>query len=207
VVFKDYDGSQIGDIQTVKARRSATKPDDPTRTGYTFKGWDGNYTNIKENTTLTATYEIINYTITYNNMEDCINNNDNPATYTIESNDITLKDAEYRQGNYFDGWYSDQNFEQKVTSIPKGSTGNIILYAKWVSKSTNQGLWVEDIEPQMYTGSAIKPTVIVHDGGKTLILNKDYTISYKNNTKVNEDYESKLLLVRVIILDSHQSTF
>lgn len=35
-----------------------------------------------------------------------------------------------------------------------------------------------------YTGKAIKPTVTIKNGSKTLVLNKDYKVSYSNNTKV-----------------------
>ena len=35
-----------------------------------------------------------------------------------------------------------------------------------------------------YNGSAKKPTVIVKDGTKKLVLNTDYTVAYANNTKV-----------------------
>ena len=34
----------------------AVPPDDPTRDGYTFDGWDGDYTDITSYTTITATY-------------------------------------------------------------------------------------------------------------------------------------------------------
>lgn len=41
---------------------------------------------------------------------------------------------------------------------------------------------ISDIADQAYTGSAIQPTVTVKDGDKTLEKDKDYTISYSNNT-------------------------
>ncbi len=37
----------------------------------------------------------------------------------------------YKLGDTFHGWYTDAKFRKKVTSIPKGSTGNMTLYAKW----------------------------------------------------------------------------
>lgn len=41
---------------------------------------------------------------------------------------------------------------------------------------------IADIADQAYTGSAIEPTVTVKDGENTLEKDKDYTISYSNNT-------------------------
>ena len=43
---------------------------------------------------------------------------------------------------------------------------------------------VEDIEAQTYTGKAIKPAVKVFAKGKQLKKDVDYTVSYKNNTKI-----------------------
>lgn len=45
-----------------------------------------------------------------------------------------------------------------------------------------EGLWIEDIPDQTYTGSAFKPEVKVYNGEELLTNKKDYTVSYKNNT-------------------------
>ena len=57
VTFKDYDGSII-DTQTVKHGEDATAPEDPTREGYIFTGWDGNFTDVTSDLTITAQYEL-----------------------------------------------------------------------------------------------------------------------------------------------------
>ncbi|MDE7321210.1 MAG: hypothetical protein K2N73_00520 [Lachnospiraceae bacterium] len=46
-----------------------------------------------------------------------------------------------------------------------------------------KGIWIKDIPAQVYTGKAVKPEVQVYDDAKLLTLKKDYTVSYKNNTK------------------------
>lgn len=43
---------------------------------------------------------------------------------------------------------------------------------------------VSEISSKSYTGSAIKPSVTVKVNGKTLSLNKDYTVTYSNNISV-----------------------
>lgn len=55
VTFADYDGSIIS-TQSVESGGNAVPPADPTRDGYVFTGWDGNYTNVTEDVTVTATY-------------------------------------------------------------------------------------------------------------------------------------------------------
>jgi len=50
-----------------------------------------------------------------------------------------------------------------------------------------EGLRIEPIADQTYTGKAIKPAVVVYDGETLLVKNKDYTIdSYSKNTNVGQ---------------------
>ena len=120
-----------------------------TRTGYTFTGWntkkDGKGTTYKNKAsiknltsknkgtvTLYAQWKKTSYKITYN-LNGGKNSSSNPATYTIATSTITLKNPT-RSGYTFKGWYSDSKFKNKVTTIKKGSTGNKTLYAKWAKK-------------------------------------------------------------------------
>lgn len=67
VTFKDHDG-KILKMETVEDGKSATAPADPTRDGYVFAGWDGNYTNVTSDVTVTATYKAessASYTVTF----------------------------------------------------------------------------------------------------------------------------------------------
>ncbi|MCH5249663.1 MAG: hypothetical protein J1E98_07010 [Lachnospiraceae bacterium] len=50
----------------------------------------------------------------------------------------------------------------------------------------SEGFWVSDVSSQLYTGKAIKPAVNVYYGATLLTEKVDYTLSYKNNTKVND---------------------
>ena len=45
-------------------------------------------------------------------------------------------------------------------------------------------LSISNIGSKTYTGSQIKPSVTVKDGSKTLVNNKDYALSYSNNTNI-----------------------
>ena len=65
VRFKDWDGT-ILKKENVLNGQSATPPDDPTRKGYTFIGWDEDFTHVTKDLTVTAMYkeEIVYYTLT-----------------------------------------------------------------------------------------------------------------------------------------------
>lgn len=71
------------------------------------------------------------YTITYI-LYDGENNDDNPETYKTTTATITLKDPK-KKGYTFAGWYKEEKLKTQVKTIPKGSKGNITLYAKWTA--------------------------------------------------------------------------
>lgn len=100
--------------------------------GYTFTGWyegETKVTVIHESSTgdkeLTARWEVTEYPLTYLNTMGVTN--DNPASYTIESDTITFADLS-AEGFTFEGWYDG---ETKITEIAAGSYGERMLLAKW----------------------------------------------------------------------------
>ena len=114
--------------------------DEPTRTCYTFGGWytdstfknaiteiaAGSYGNIK----LYAKWTPTVYDITYH-LNGGINDSDNPSSYTIESEAITLM-VPVRVGYTFLGWtYDGQNEPIISVSITEGSHGERCFVANW----------------------------------------------------------------------------
>lgn len=55
VTFKDWNGSVLK-VQTVPDGGTATAPANPTRSGYTFSGWDRAFDNVTSNLIVTARY-------------------------------------------------------------------------------------------------------------------------------------------------------
>ena len=97
---------------------------DPTQTGYTFAGWeptDNIPLGSTGDKTFTATWEAIDYDITYI-MNGGTNDPTNPSSYTIED-EITLADPT-QTGYTFAGWEPTDN-------IPLGSTGDKTFTATW----------------------------------------------------------------------------
>jgi uncharacterized repeat protein (TIGR02543 family) len=108
---------------------------DPVRPGYEFNGWrnDGNVITNSigggstiENITLTATWELIRYDVTYE-TDGGTNNFDNPRDFNVEES-FTLLPA-VRTGYTFDGWKNQNN--QTVTQITLGTSSDLTLTAQW----------------------------------------------------------------------------
>ena len=71
VTFKDWDGTVLK-TQEVQYGGNAEAPADPTRTGYTFTGWDKAFTNIMADLVVTAQYEINTYTVTFKDWDGTV---------------------------------------------------------------------------------------------------------------------------------------
>ena len=73
VNFMDWDGTSLK-TEKVRQGKSATAPADPVREGYTFIGWDKDFSNVQSDLTVTAQYEkiIIYYTITFVNDDGTV---------------------------------------------------------------------------------------------------------------------------------------
>ena len=121
--------------QTITEGEKVSKPNDPTKTGYTFDGWykdDTKFdfdTTVTANLTLTAKWTLITYTITYEGLNGATNPN-TITSYTVESETITLQTVS-REGYTFTGWYDAETGGNKIESIAQGSTGAKTLYAQW----------------------------------------------------------------------------
>ena len=129
--------------ETVEYNTAITEPTEPTRTGYKFTGWytstDGGF-NLSDTvydfeTLITNNLELYAgwvefYTITYV-LDGGTNDANNPTSYTVETETITLADAT-KTGYTFGGWYADENcIGNRITQIVNGTSGDITLYAGW----------------------------------------------------------------------------
>lgn len=109
---------------------------DAQKSGYLFKGWkngDEYMTAIPKGTTeniaLTAVFEKNGYTIFYENVDGAYHSNQ--KVYSVDDETFEIEPAN-KVGYNFDGWYMTEDFSgERVTEIPKGTTGNLTLYAKF----------------------------------------------------------------------------
>ncbi len=106
VTFVDYDGTELK-TEMVNAGGSATAPENPTRDGYTFKGWDTDFDFITSDLTVTAQYEEIpatTYTVKFVDYDgseiDSVTVNENDAAQAPEF-------AGTKENYTFVGWDKD----------------------------------------------------------------------------------------------------
>ena len=129
--------------------QSIPLPDGPERAGYRFLGWLVSEEKLNRSTQstnsivrslaagtignlrLTAQYEAIKYTVTFDSAGGSAID---PITFTTE-NSVTKLPEPARIGYRFLGWYDG---ETKVTELPKGSIGDKTLTAKWEKIKTTE---------------------------------------------------------------------
>jgi len=79
--------------------------------------------------TSSSSSALASWTITYQ-LDGGENNAGNPASYT--SSDLPLSFLAPTKTSYvFDGWFFDESRQNLVTTLTNGTTGNLVLYAKW----------------------------------------------------------------------------
>ncbi|MBR1638386.1 MAG: InlB B-repeat-containing protein [Treponema sp.] len=224
VTFKN--GDIVVDTQTITSGTTATAPAAPEKTGYTFAGWISGETTvaaeaetsaITADVTYTAKWTATVYTITYE-LDDGTNWDGAPESYTVETATIALG-TPTKSGYSFDGWYKDSSYSTVITSIEKGTTGDITLYAKWDASLIN--LWTAATN-QLATPGYQYDSSLVDDATKVKALEltyKDYSydsmtlnllnpIDLTDKTVYVEMYgsaETSALKIIYITDDTHQN--
>ena len=152
----------------------------PTMNGYDFVGWTGSNGSTPQtsvtiasgsygNKTYTANWGIANYSITYNLNGGKNLNSIN--SFTINDLNIDLNEA-YKNDYYFDGWYTEETFENKIESI--SNSLNYVLYAKFIEANS---------ELQYTSNSSGGYSVRIADN---ITIENLYIPSYHNNKQVTE---------------------
>ncbi len=118
-------------------------------------------------------------TITYN-LDGGTNPNGAPAEYNRETG--TQLPTPTRSGYYFGGWYATEDFSgEKLTEIPAGTVGAVVLYAKWY-----ETLYQEDFEDGNEDGWSIAGShEVIQDANGDKYLSTSHT--------TNRDVDSPII--------------
>ena len=102
VTFVDWDGTVLS-TQVVADGNSATAPEVPEREGYTFTGWDVEFTSVTENITVTAQYDIKKYSVVFCDWDGSI-----ISEQVVEHGEAAIAPPDpAREGLNFTGWSID----------------------------------------------------------------------------------------------------
>lgn len=128
----EYHTANFAELEGVASLLSVSKA------GYSFDGWynaDGDKVasipaGTTEDVVLYGTLEIVTYTVTFYDCDTLLTFK--LGSYTISDTDIALPALPEKMGWQPIGWYTTFDFQgDKVTTIAAGTTGNIVLFAKY----------------------------------------------------------------------------
>ncbi|MDX9691922.1 MAG: InlB B-repeat-containing protein, partial [Acholeplasmataceae bacterium] len=145
ISFESNSGSEVLDI-TEMLGTSINQPTDPTRSGYTFRGWyyDEELTElvswplvITTNLTLYAKWsendvELTTYDVIFNTM-----GGSQITSLEVDKGTIISKPVNPTKDGYtFVNWYLEESYTT-LANFPITVTSNLTLYAKWEQSNTN----------------------------------------------------------------------
>ncbi|MBS4219173.1 InlB B-repeat-containing protein [Bacillus sp. FJAT-49711] len=165
VSYESNGGSTVSS-EKVNYDEKATKPANPTKTGYTFAGWYSDalfknlydfQTNIVSDVTLYAKWTINEYNISYES-----NGGSGVSSEKVNYEEKATKPADpTKAGHTFAGWHTDSNLTDLYDFNTPVQTA-ITLYAKWsvndyrVEFDTNGGSIIP-VENVKYKGKISEP--------------------------------------------------
>jgi len=192
----------------------------PTRTGYTFTGWNtaanGSGTKYASGATYTgnaaltlyAQWTPVTYKISYTLNGGSVSGN--PSTYTIETATFTLKNPT-RTGYTFTGWSGTglSGSANKTVTVAKGSTGDRAYTANWTANDVNYKVehYQQNVTGSGYTlketetktekaDSKVTPAVKTYTGFKSPAT-QTVTVAADGSTVVNYYYTRNSYTVTV----------
>lgn len=110
VIFTDHDGTVL-QSSSVAMNTAATAPTNPTRTGYTFTGWDKEYDYVTSDLTIQATYDVNIYTVRFLDDDGTVLKTVNVEYLSSATPPSNPEKDQYR----FVGW--DKSYDEITESV------------------------------------------------------------------------------------------
>ena len=190
VTFVDYDGTTIVQREVVKGQ-AATPPENPTRKGYTFVGWDTDFSNVQGRLRVTAQYEVNSYKVTFMSLGQKVEGDDvvSKADFGTAITPPQLNVA----GLVFKGWYTDENYAEG-SLVDFGTfvmpDSEVVFYAKWAAKE-DIGLSIQNSATKVVYGDTFVLTAL-HDQKDGIAYTYRW---FKDGVEINGENEKTLQVV------------
>ncbi|GKX67499.1 InlB B-repeat-containing protein [Inconstantimicrobium mannanitabidum] len=154
VIFRNYDGTVLWLPQTVSYGGTAIAPPIiPTRTGYTFTGWDKSFNNITDNLDVNPTYSANNYTVTFRDYNGAVIGM--PQTVSYGGTAIEPSINPTRTGYTFTGW--DRSLNNVTGNLDVNATYSIKHFL--VSFVDNDGVTTIGTSQSIEYGGVASPPI------------------------------------------------
>jgi len=163
----DTDGAEAIEAQTVAFGGTATKPQDPTKEGFTFAGWTVNgeaydfATVLTADVTIKATWAEITYTVTFDT-----DNGAEATTETVKFGGTATKPADpTKEGYTFVGWTVNGEAYDFATVL----TADVTIKATWAEIAytvtfDTDGAAAIEAQTVAFGGTATKPADPTKEG-------------------------------------------
>jgi len=154
VSFVDFDGTEIKS-EYVDGGQTATAPENPMREGYTFIGWDTDFSNVSEYLTVTAQYAINRFEVKFLNWDNSVLKTD-----SIDWHGSAVAPANpIREGYTFTSW--DKTFDDITADLTVRAQFTINYYDVFFLNYDGQVLKEQSVQ---YNTSATAPNAPAREG-------------------------------------------
>ena len=139
ITFNTNGGSAV-ETQVIEHDKKVTRPENPTKEGYTFIDWYSDETlvsvydfnaRVRKPFTIYAGWKINEYTLSYVTNVDAYEIKSVTLDYNTKIDVPEVDEELFKiEGSHFVGWYTDEAFTKafEKTTMP---ANNLTLYAKW----------------------------------------------------------------------------
>lgn len=209
VNFVDYNGTLLKS-QSVTYGGSASPPANPSLVGHTFTGWNGSYTNVVSNRTITASYKINTYTIRFDS-----NGGSSVAPRVVTYGDKVGRPGDPLKGSdKFVGWFRDNtllntfDFNERIMrdmtlfakwdAIPTLIANDITIFKGLYTREEWQRVRLESVQANDKEDGDIRDKVIVTRDTTDLEAKGTYEIDYRVSDRAGNIVDKT---VNVVVLD------
>ena len=143
------DGAAYGDVNSYAEGEQIVAPADPSKTGYTFTGWDPAVGTMgTADMTFNAKFEAKTYNVKFMNGD--VQHDANTVKY---DGAYTLPTAPTKAGSTFAGWVDADGNAMPATHT---TDGDVTFYAKWATSAFDAKFYLDAAKTNLYDTKSVE---------------------------------------------------